>query len=354
MRNLLNCFCFNKSKEMEKCSDKIYDKVRLIAGRSNPELAQKIADYLGIPLIRTKITDFANSEIYVEIQENIRGKRVYFIQTGAARDGKTVNDFYVEALQVADACMRSDVKSIGLICPTFFYARSDKKDKPRVSIMSSLVANCLQKAGYSRMICMDIHAGQTQGVVQLPFDNLYDVNYQIDYMRNTLFNGLTESEINKKFILVSPDAGGFKRIHDYASRLNMESATMNKERDYSTANKVLKSTLLGGDVSGKTAIIIDDIGDTFGTMIKAIDDLKTHGVQNCIIVVSHGVFSGPAISRINDCDLIHKVITTNAIDQSDNLEKTNKLEVVDISSLFGEVIKRIHCGGSISCLFNKK
>lgn len=327
------------------------DKVKLIAGRSNPLLAHKIAEYLQLPLVKCKIVDFSNGEVYFEIQENIRGKTVYFIQTGAGTGGRSINDHHVEALQVADACIRSDVESIGIIYAAFPYARSDKKDKPRVSIMSSVIANGLKEAGYSRIICMDIHAAQTQGVTTLPFDNLYAITLHIDNLKKTLLSGLTQDEINQKYILVAPDMGSSKRIRAYATKLQMECSVMDKQRDYSKPGTVDKSVLMGGDVIGKTAIVVDDMADSMGTMISAVNDLVSHGVKDVVVIVTHGIFSGPAIHRINTCNHITQVIVTNTIDQTINNELCPKLKIVDTSALFGEVIYRIHTGGSISELF---
>lgn len=329
------------------------DKVRVIAGRSNIPLAESIAKYLGISLVKCTIIDFANGEIYVEIQENIRGMNVFFIQTGAnAPDGKlSINDYYVEALEVADACRRSDVASIGIIYPTFPYARSDKKNKPRVSIMSSVIANGLKDAGYTRIVCMDIHAGQIQGFVTMPFDNLYAIKLQLDYLRKVIFDGLTSDQINNQYILVSPDVGGSKRIRDFAKRLCMPYAIMDKQRDYSKPGTVLESVLIGHNVKDKTAIVVDDMADSMGTMISAVNDLRIHGVNKVIIVVTHGVLSGPAIDRINNCNMISDVIVTDTIDQSVNLTNCSKLRIVETGPLFGEVIKRLGSGVSISELF---
>ena len=327
------------------------EKVRLIAGRSNPILAQKISDYLNLTLVKCKIVDFSNGEVYFEIQENIRGKKVYFIQTGAGSQERSINDHHVEALQVADACIRSDVESIGIIYAAFPYSRSDKKDRPRVSIMSSVIANGLKEAGYSRIICMDIHAAQTQGVTTLPFDNLYAINLHIDNLKRTLLSGLTHEEINQKYILVAPDMGSSRRIRAYATKLRIACCIMDKQRDYSKQGAIAKSVLMGGDVTGKTAIIVDDMADSMGTMISAVNDLVHHGVKDVVVIITHGIFSGPAIDRINNCDYIFQVITTNTIDQTTNLDSCPKLKVVDTSALFGEVINRIHTGGSISELF---
>jgi ribose-phosphate pyrophosphokinase len=329
------------------------EKVKLIAGRSNPTLAKKIAGYIDVKLVDCQIINFANGEIYVEINENIRGSTVYFIQTGAnSYDGtRSINDHYVEALQVADACRRSDVASIGIIYATFPYSRSDKKNKPRVSIMSSVIANGLKNAGYSRIICMDIHAGQTQGVVDLPFDNLYAIKLQLQYLNSYVFGSLSQEDRENKFILVSPDVGGSKRIKDFASRTCIPYAIMDKQRDYTKPGVVSSSVLIGGDIKGKTAIVVDDMADSMGTMISAVNDLKIHGAKDVIVVVTHGILSPPAIDRINTCDMISEVIVTDTIDQSVNLSLCHKLKVVETYTLFGQVIRCLTYGTSISSLF---
>lgn len=329
------------------------DKFGIIAGRSNPGLAKRIANYLGGDLIKCKIINFANGEIYVEFQENIRNKNLFFVQTGANSSDKSasINDYYVEAIQVADACNRSGASSISIICPTFPYARSDKKDKPRVSIMSSVIANGYKNAGFSRIISIDIHSGQLQGMTTLPFDNLYAKTLHINNLRAKVFRDLTLEQINEQFVLIAPDMGSSKRIRAYAEKLQMKCSIMDKQRDYSKIGTIMNSVLIGTDVKDKIAIIVDDMADTMGTMLAAINDLKTHGVKSVIIIVTHGVLSDPAISRINECELISQVIVTDTIDQTRNLELCPKLSVVGTASLFGEAIKRIICGGSLSELF---
>ncbi|CAH6418400.1 Phosphoribosylpyrophosphate synthetase [uncultured virus] len=329
------------------------DKVKLIAGRSNRELAQKIADALKLPLVKCKIDTFGNGEIYVEIEENIRGTNVFFIQTGAgSADGKrSINDHYVEAIEIADACIRSDAASVGIIYATFPYARSDKKDKPRVAIMSSAIAKGLKTAGYSRIICMDIHAAQTQGVVKIPFDNLYAIKLHIKNFRQTILAGLTQEQIDEQYVLVAPDMGSSKRIRAYANKLHMSHAVMDKQRDYSKASVVEKSILMGGDVKGKTAIVIDDMADTMGTMAAAARDLSNRGAKDVIVVVTHGILSGPAIELINGCEFISQVIVTDTIDQSVNITKSGKIKIVGTADVFAEVIRRLTCGGSLSELF---
>ena len=327
------------------------DKVKLIAGRSNKPLAQGIASILGKQLVNCTIDSFANGEINIEVRENIRGASVFIIQSGGSDKMNSINDYILETLLLIDCCKRSDVAKVGIIVPCFPYSRADKKDKSRVSIGGSMVANILKKAGCDRIISLDLHAGQIQGFVQqMPFDNLYGIKLHIDNLQNTIFKGLSLEEINSKYVLVSLDVGGGKRIKEYAKRLNMRYSIMDKQRDYSKNNVVLKSVLIG-EVTGKIAICIDDLADTAGTIISGVSDLKKHGALSAIILVTHGVFSNPAAERLNSCDFIEQVIVINTLDQTQNQINIPKLKVIDSSPLLSEVIKRITVGGSISELF---
>ena len=326
------------------------DKVKLIAGRSNKPLAQGIASILGKQLVNCTIDSFANGEINVIIQENVRGCHVFIIQTGANYQNNSINDHLVETLLIIDALKRADASKVDVVFACLPYARSDKKDRRGVPIGARVVINILEAAGADRIISMDLHAGQTQSVTQLPFDNLYGIKLHIDNLQNTLFKGLSQDEINEKYVLVSLDIGGAKRLHAYAQRLKMKYGIMDKRRDYVNKNTVLKSVLIG-DVTGKIAICIDDLADTAGTIISGVSDLKKHGALSAIILVTHGVFSNPAAERLNSCDFIEQVIVINTLDQTQNQINIPKLKVIDSSPLLSEVIKRITVGGSISELF---
>jgi ribose-phosphate pyrophosphokinase len=327
--------------------------IKLIAGRSNYLLALSISKALNIALTDCHIIDFANSEIYVDIGETVRGYNVWFIQTGSKDEQHSVNDYFVEAIQVGDACRRSSAASIGIIYAMFPYSRSDKKDKPRVSIMSAVIAHGLENAGYSRILTMDIHAAQTQGIISIPFDNIYAKNIHITNLKNTIFSNLSHDKINETYVLVAPDTGGIKRVRAYAHKLSMSYCVMDKYRDYSKPGSMPVSILMnnGLSVSGKIAILIDDIADTMGTMIAAINDLLIHGISEVIILVTHAILSGPAIERINNCDAIKYVITTDTIDQTRHCELCPKITVVSTGQLFAEVIRRIVIHQSVSDLF---
>lgn len=327
---------------------------KLISGRSNIELSHLISKHLGIPLVGCVLDNFSNSESRVEIKEDVRGFNMFIIQTGTFTEELSVNDFIMEMMLLVDACRRSSAKSITVVIPCYPYARADKKDVPRVPISGSMMATIYKAVGVKRIICMDLHSGQIQGFTDLPFDNLYGIGLFIDYLKKNYFSGMDHDEINKNFVLVSPDNGSVKRIESYAQKLQMNMVIMNKSRDYTTKNKVLKSTLVGDKdvVVGRTAIVIDDMVDTCGTMVAAIGELASYGIKDFVIIATHGVLSGPALDRLNKCDSIRSVIVTNTIPQSSNCAKCSKIEVVDTSQLFAEVIRRVVCGGSISELFS--
>jgi len=259
----------------------------------------------------------------------------------------------MELYEIVDACILSSAKSVSVILPCYPYARSDKKDAPRVSIMGGNVTRMLINLGVKRIVAMDLHAAQIQGFSSVPFDNLYAIKIHVDNLMNTYFTGLSKEEINSKYVLVSPDVGGVKRVEAYAIRLGVGHVIMHKHRNYNKPGTVEGTTLVGmnGNITGKIAIIIDDIVDTCGTMVAAADELNRFGVESIIIIVTHGVFSGPAFERINKCDAVQKVIVTNTLPQIANLEKCKKLEIVDTSDVFVSVIKAIQEGFSISALF---
>lgn len=329
------------------------DKIKLISGRSNPELATLISEKLNIKLVNVSIKEFGNTEIGVEIKESIRGFHVFIIQTGSGYNNRSINDHMIELFAIVNDCKLASAKSITLISPCLAYARSDKKDVPRVPIMGSCIVNILTTLGVNRIIAMDLHAGQIQGFSSEPFDNLYGIKLHLNYLRNELFNGLNNEEINKKYIFASPDIGGVKRVEAYAKKLGMKHVIMHKHRDYDKVNTVLNTILVGDakDVEGKTIIIIDDMIDTLGTMVSAANELKKYNARDVILIATHGIFSGPAFERLNSCDMITRVIVTNTLPQTNNLEKTKKLHVVDTSDLFVTVIKLIITNGSISTLF---
>lgn len=327
--------------------------MKLITGNSHTELALSLSKRLGIKLVDCSVKKFSNTEIEVKINENVRNDHIFILQTGGYDDNNSVNDYIMETLILIDACNRSNAKSITLIMPCYPYARQDKKDAPRVPISAKLMANMLIKAGVNRMISLDLHASQIQGFFDIPFDNLYAVNLFSKYFEETLFNQLTLKQRQEKFIFVSPDNGGAKRIIAYSKKFNINNIIMHKQRDYSTSSKVDKVILVGEfDLKNKTAIIIDDMVDTMGTIVKASNNLIENNIKDIIVVVTHGILSGPALQRINDCENISKVIVTNTLPQKYNMENCHKLETVDITGMLSEVVWCIRSGESISKIFN--
>jgi ribose-phosphate pyrophosphokinase len=331
------------------------DKIRIISGRSNTLLADNIATKLGIKSTECCLKDFSNSEIKVEIQESIRGKDLFIIQSGSSNNDHSINDYIVELLLLLNACKLSGANSISVIVPYFPYSRSDKKDAPRVPIAASWFTSALEDGGANRIISMDLHAGQIQGFAHcIPFDNLYAINIIIKELQNRFFKDMTNEQINEKYILVSPDCGGIKRCDAYSKILKMNYVIMHKQRDYSKESCVLNSMLIGESkqVAGKTAIIIDDIGDTLGTMCAASNELKKHRVSQVIIAVSHGILSGKAFDNLKECDIIKNVIVTNTLPQEENMKKSDKIIVADTAELFATVINNVQQGISISNLFH--
>jgi ribose-phosphate pyrophosphokinase len=330
-------------------------KFSLISGRANLHLVADIAKHLNVKPVNVRLEDFGNTEIRIEINESIRGQHVYILQTGAFDDSRSINDYLIELFGLVDACRRSSAASITVLLPFFPYARSDKKDAPRVPIMSALVAQMLESLGVTRIVAMDLHAGQIQGVTHIPFDNLYGIGLIINYLQSTLFAGMSNDEMNKRFVLASPDNGGVKRVEAYANKLKMKYVIMHKQRDHSKSSVVLQSMLIGKDedVVGKTVILIDDMVDTCGTMKVAAAELKEHGAKDVIIVATHGVFSRDAFDKINGSDMITQVIVTNTLPQEENVKKTKKLVAIDISMFIAKIIDCLYNGSSIEAVFAK-
>jgi ribose-phosphate pyrophosphokinase len=323
--------------------------LRLIAGRSNLELAQLIAKELDIILMTCDICEFANTEISVELCSSVRGKDVYILQTGSRFEDRSINDHLMELYLLIDGCFRSQARSINVITPCFPYARSDKKDD-RGPISAKLAINQIFSAGAARLIAMDLHSGQEQGFTDKPFDNIYGIGI-ISESINKIISGNKSS-----YILVSPDAGALKTITKYAKKLGLNYVTLHKQRNYSLCNVVESSILLGNseilmDLHGKTAIIIDDMIDTCGTMIAGVQTLVENGIKDVILVATHGFFSKEAIHKLNLCKEISQVIVTNTICQKYNIEMCPKIRVIDVSLLLSNVIRCIRDDNSISALF---
>ncbi|MBN1552156.1 ribose-phosphate pyrophosphokinase [bacterium] len=310
--------------------------MKVFHGSAHPLLGKEICDFLGIEPGKIEINRFADGEIFIQIQENIRGKDVFLVQPTSS----PANDNLMELLIMIDAAQRASADRITVVLPYYGYARQDRKDKPRVPITARLVADLLTAAGANRVLTMDLHAGQIQGFFKIPVDHLYATPVFLDYLESKHYVS--------DLIVVSPDAGGVERAKFLAKCLGSELAVADKRRE--RAN-VAESIRIIGNVQNKNALIIDDIIDTAGTLMKAIAALKEAGAKRIIACGTHGVFSGPALERIETSDHLDEVITTNTIRPTEDVIKCKKIMVLSIAPLLAEAIKRTHHETSISSLF---
>ena len=312
----------------------------LLSGSSHPALAQKISEQLKRPLGAVDIRRFSDGEIFVEIKENVRGRSVYLIQSTCA----PVNDSLMELLIMMDALKRASAKEINVITPYYGYSRQDRKVSPRTPISAKLTADLLTVAGATRVVSVDLHAGQIQGFFNIPFDNLFAMPVLNEY----LLKNLAQQNIKpEEVVIVSPDAGGMMRARSLAKRLNASVALIDKRR---TGPNVAMAMNVVGDVSGKVAIILDDMIDTAGTLTEAANAVLKSGATRVIAIATHGVLSGPAIERIEKSNM-EKVVITDSIPLSAAAQACKKIEQVSIAPLLGEAIHRIHNYDSVSSLF---
>ena len=310
--------------------------LKIVTGSSNPELAQAICDHLGCQLTPTLATTFSDGELRVEIGTNVRGDDVFVIQPTCPPD---VNRNLIQLCLMCDALKRASAGRITAVVPYYGYARQDRKVSPRSPISAKLVADCISVAGANRLVTIDIPAGQIQGFFNFPVDNLFATPVMLEPLHNAM-----EGEA----VIVSPDAGGVERARSYAKRLNAPLAIVDKRRD--KPNQAHAMHVIG-DVKGKTAIIVDDMIDTAGTLCAAADVLLKNGAVKIIACATHAVLSGPAIDRINATDALNGVYVTDTIPLGEKLERCPKLHVVGVGSLLGKAISNIHTGSSVSVLF---
>ncbi len=308
----------------------------IFAGNANPEIAEEICKYVEIPAGRCDVTHFSDGEIYVEINENVRGLNAFVVQSTCT----PVNQALMELLIMIDALKRASAGSIVAVIPYFGYARQDRKVRPRTPITAKLVADLITSAGADRVVSMDLHAGQIQGFFNIPFDHLYAMPIFIDNMRDKGLHG-------PDTIVVSPDAGGVERARAYSKRLRADLAIIDKRRSAPGVSEVMN---IIGDVKGKKAVIVDDIIDTAGTLCNAAQAIMDNGAISVEACTTHPVFSGKAIQRIAASPL-SKVTVTNTIGLTDEGRACDKIEVLSVGRLLGEAVKRIHHGDSISSLF---
>lgn len=308
--------------------------MKIFAGNSNPVLAQEICDLLEIPLGRALVTTFSDGEIRVEIGENVRGADVFLIQSGA----QPVNDHLMELLVLIDALKRASARRITAVVPYYSYARQDRKNKPRVPITARLVADLIVSVGTHRMLTMDLHAGQIQGFFEIPVDNLYASPILLPYIKE---------HFNHDLVIVSPDAGGVPRARAYATRLKAGLALIDKRRV--DVNEAVAMNIIG-EVAGKTAIILDDMADTAGTLVQATKVLLEQGAKEVHACVTHAILSGPAVDRIEHSQL-KSLVVTDTLPLRPQAAHCKRIQVVSSARLFGQAIRNIHNEDSISTLF---
>jgi len=312
----------------------MYGELKILSGNGNPGLANRICDHLGVELGRAKVSRFSDGEINVEIDENIRGRDVFLIQSTCV----PVNDHLMELLVMVDACKRASAGRITAVIPYYGYARQDRKDKPRVPISAKLVADLLSAAGTDRVLTMDLHASQIQGFFDVPVDHLFAAPVLLEAIRELALPNL---------MIVSPDAGGVERARAIAKRLEAGLAIIDKRR---TAPNVAEVMHIIGDVDGRDVLILDDIIDTAGTLTKTVDALRAKGAHRILAAGVHGVLSGPALQRIEQSPL-EQVLITNTTPVEEKLAKSSKLRALSVAPLLGEAIRRIHENSSVSSLF---
>ncbi|XP_020290431.1 ribose-phosphate pyrophosphokinase 1 isoform X3 [Pseudomyrmex gracilis] len=331
--------------------------IKIFSGTSHPDLAQRIVDRLGIDIGKVVTKKFSNLETCVEIGESVRGEDVYIVQSGSGE----VNDNLMELLIMINACKIASASRVTAVIPCFPYARQDKKDKggdgedskkivlksndwkfrSRAPISAKLVANMLSVAGADHIITMDLHASQIQGFFDIPVDNLFAEPAVLKWIKENIYEW-------RNSIIVSPDAGGAKRVTSIADRLNVEFALIHKERK--KANEVA-SMVLVGDVKDRVAILVDDMADTCGTICHAAEKLLEAGATKVYAILTHGIFSGPAISRINNA-CFEAVVVTNTIPQDGHMKDCPRIQCIDVSMMFAEAVRRTHNGESVSYLFS--
>lgn len=308
--------------------------LKIFSGNSNRNLAEEVVRKLDVPLGRANVGRFSDGEINVTIGENVRSSDVYIIQSTCA----PTNENLMELLVMIDALRRASAEHITAVIPYYGYARQDRKVAPRTPITAKLVADLIATAGATRVLSIDMHAGQIQGFFNVPFDHLYAMPVLLDHMRNNF---------GRDAVIVSPDAGGVERARAFAKRLDCNIGMIDKRRPQPNEAKVMHVL---GDVEGKDVMILDDMIDTAGTLVAGARALKDRGAKKVFAYASHAVFSGPAIERIESSP-IDRVIISNSIPLGAPGQACEKIETVSIAPLIAEAIRRIHHGDSVSSLF---
>ncbi len=309
-------------------------ELKVFTGTAHAALGDAIARFLGLPVGRAHLARFSDGEIWFQIKDNVRGADVFVVQP----TGPPVNENLMELLVMLDAFKRSSASRITAVIPYYGYARQDRKDKPRVPISAKLVADLLSAAGTDRILTMDLHAAQIQGFFDVPVDHLFAAPVIMDYVSRLKLPNLT---------VVSPDAGGVERARAYAKRLEAALAIVDKRRD---APNVAEVHNVIGDVEGRTALIVDDIVDTAGTLAQVADAIKKAGAQEVLASSSHAVLSGRALEKI-EASPLSKLIVTDSMPLSEEKKRSGKIVVLSIAELMGKAIRNIHEEASVTSLF---
>lgn len=312
------------------------EAMKLVAGNSNRPLAEAIAKYLNIPLTKSDIRRFADEEVFVEIQENVRGEDVFIIQSTSF----PANDNLMELLITIDALRRASARRITAVIPYFGYARQDRKPGPRTPISAKLVANLIEAAGADRVLTLDLHAGQIQGFFDIPTDNLFGAPVFVEDIQSR-FNG-------DNLMVVSPDVGGVVRTRALGKRINADLAIVDKRRERAGESEVMN---IIGDVNGRKCLLVDDIVDSAGTLCNAAAALMDNGASSVSAYVTHGVLSGAATERVNN-SVMEKLLITDSIQPSEDVINSDKFSVITIAPLIGEAMLRTTEERSVSSLFD--
>ena len=310
------------------------DRLKIFTGNANPALAQEICQALGMELGRAMVKQFSDGEIYLQIKENVRGEDVFIVQPTCT----PVERNLMELLLMMDALKRASAERITAVLPYYGYARQDRKDKPRVPISARLVAALLETAGASRLLALDLHAAQIQGFFDIPVDHLFAMPVLIEYFKGHNIPDMT---------VVSPDAGGVERARAFAKRLSSPLAIIDKRREEANVAEVMNVV---GDVAGRHCLLVDDLIDTAGTLVKGAEALLKKGAAGVSACATHAVLSGPALSRIEASSLQH-VVFTNSIPLSKEARKSHRIKSLSIAKLLAEAIRSIHEETSVSVLF---
>jgi ribose-phosphate pyrophosphokinase len=310
------------------------DRLKVFAGKANPALAREIVHALGIDLAEVSIRQFSDGEIYLQIKENVRGADVFIIQPTCT----PVDRHLMELLLMMDALKRASAERITAVLPYYGYARQDRKDKPRVPISARLVAALLETAGADRVLTLDLHAAQIQGFFDIPVDHLFATPVLIEHFKPLNVPGLT---------VVSPDAGGVERARAFAKRLNAPLAIIDKRREEANVAEVMNVV---GVVAGRDCLLVDDLIDTAGTLVKGAEALMEKGAASVSACATHAVLSGPAVRRIEE-SCLKEVVVTNSIPPSQEARKSTRIKSLSVATLLAEAIRSIHEETSVSVLF---